>query len=91
MNINEAYAAAWASVDAPMGGFKDSGVGRRHGAEGIVKYTESQTVSAQRGLPLALDAAPLGMTEECYGRVVTGALKITNHALKVAAKVPGLR
>ncbi|HYG61573.1 MAG TPA: succinic semialdehyde dehydrogenase, partial [Thermoanaerobaculia bacterium] len=36
VNINEAYAAAWASVDAPMGGFKDSGLGRRHGAEGIL-------------------------------------------------------
>ena len=25
VNVNEAYAAAWASVDAPMGGMKDSG------------------------------------------------------------------
>ena len=44
---------AWASVDAPMGGFKDSGLGRRHGAEGILKYTEPQTIAVQRGLPLA--------------------------------------
>jgi succinate-semialdehyde dehydrogenase / glutarate-semialdehyde dehydrogenase len=41
VNINEGYAAAWASVDAPMGGLKDSGIGRRHGEAGIVKYTES--------------------------------------------------
>jgi acyl-CoA reductase-like NAD-dependent aldehyde dehydrogenase len=30
-NVNEGYAAAWASLDAPMGGFKDSGLGRRQG------------------------------------------------------------
>ncbi|MFQ5678161.1 MAG: succinic semialdehyde dehydrogenase [Gemmatimonadota bacterium] len=48
VNVNDAYAAAWASVDAPMGGVGDSGVGRRHGAEGIRKYTEAQTISVQR-------------------------------------------
>jgi succinate-semialdehyde dehydrogenase/glutarate-semialdehyde dehydrogenase len=53
VNINEGYIAAWGSVDAPMGGMKDSGVGRRHGAEGIRKYTEPQTVSVQRVMPIA--------------------------------------
>jgi succinate-semialdehyde dehydrogenase / glutarate-semialdehyde dehydrogenase len=53
VNVNEAYAAAWASVDAPMGGMKASGLGRRHGAEGIKKYTEAQTVAVQRVLPIA--------------------------------------
>ncbi|WP_416840871.1 succinic semialdehyde dehydrogenase [Haloferax sp. DFSO52] len=48
VNVNEAYAAAWASLDAPMGGMKDSGVGRRHGRHGLLKYTESQTVATQR-------------------------------------------
>ena len=32
VNVNEGYAAAWGSVDAPMGGMKASGLGRRHGA-----------------------------------------------------------
>jgi succinate-semialdehyde dehydrogenase/glutarate-semialdehyde dehydrogenase len=31
-----------------MGGMKTSGMGRRHGREGILKYTESQTVATQR-------------------------------------------
>ncbi len=53
VNINDAYAATWASVDAPMGGFKESGLGRRHGAEGILRYTQSQTIAIQRGRPLA--------------------------------------
>lgn len=48
VNVNEAFAAAWGSIDAPMGGMGDSGLGRRHGAEGILKYTEAQTVAYQR-------------------------------------------
>ncbi len=81
VNVNEAYAATWASVDAPMGGFKDSGLGRRHGAEGILKYTESQTIAIQRGLPLA---APAGVADEIFSR----AMSLT---LKVLRRVPGLR
>jgi acyl-CoA reductase-like NAD-dependent aldehyde dehydrogenase len=30
--------------DAPMGGWKSSGVGTRHGAQGIRKYTRAQTI-----------------------------------------------
>ncbi|HEX4966542.1 MAG TPA: succinic semialdehyde dehydrogenase [Thermoanaerobaculia bacterium] len=81
VNVNEAYAAAWASVDAPMGGFKDSGLGRRHGAEGILKYTESQTIAIQRGLPLA---SPAGVPDDVFSR----AMSLT---LKVLRRVPGLR
>ena len=36
-----------------MGGFKRSGLGCRHGRHGIQKYTEEQTISVQRLLPLA--------------------------------------
>ncbi|MEE8447826.1 MAG: succinic semialdehyde dehydrogenase [Gemmatimonadota bacterium] len=81
VNINEAYGAAWGSIDAPMGGFKDSGVGRRHGAEGIRKYTEAQTIAVQRGLPLA---APPWMGEERYSQVMTWALRLLR-------RIPGLR
>lgn len=48
VNVNEAYVSAWGSIDAPMGGFKDSGLGRRHGREGILKYTESKNIAVQR-------------------------------------------
>ena len=42
-----------------MGGMGDSGLGRRHGAEGISKYTESQTIAVQRLMPLGpTPAAP---------------------------------
>jgi succinate-semialdehyde dehydrogenase / glutarate-semialdehyde dehydrogenase len=53
VNINEGYSAAWASVDAPMGGFKQSGTGRRHGEHGIHKYTQSQTIAVQRGVAIS--------------------------------------
>ncbi|MDR2566627.1 MAG: succinate-semialdehyde dehydrogenase (NADP(+)) [Bifidobacteriaceae bacterium] len=52
VNINEGYAAAWGSTDAPMGGFGISGLGRRHGAEGLLKYMEAQTVATERLLAI---------------------------------------
>ena len=52
VNINDGAAAAAGSIEAGMGGMGDSGLGRRHGAEGIRKYTESQTVAEQRLMPL---------------------------------------
>jgi len=30
VNVNDAFLATWGAVDAPMGGFGDSGMGRRH-------------------------------------------------------------
>ncbi len=53
VNVNEGYAAAWASHDAPMGGMGISGLGRRHGREGILKYTEAQTIAEQRLMQVA--------------------------------------
>ncbi|WP_433684574.1 succinic semialdehyde dehydrogenase [Nocardia sp. CA-119907] len=47
VNINEGYAASYASQDAPMGGMKQSGLGRRHGTAGLMKYVEPQNISAQ--------------------------------------------
>jgi succinate-semialdehyde dehydrogenase/glutarate-semialdehyde dehydrogenase len=73
VNVNEAYAAAYGSVRAPMGGMKDSGLGRRHGSEGILKYTEAQTVATQRLLPLA---PSLGMDDERYAAFLTRSLRL---------------
>lgn len=72
VNVNEAYAAAWGSVDAPMGGCKDSGLGRRHGAEGIRKYTEPQTVAVQRGVQIA---PPAGVSHGTFRRTLTATLR----------------
>ncbi|MCU1641350.1 MAG: gabD2 [Nocardia sp.] len=48
VNINDGYLSAIAALHAPMGGMRDSGLGRRHGREGIVRYTEPQTITTQR-------------------------------------------
>ena len=77
VNINDGYAAAWGSTAAPMGGMKASGLGRRHGIEGITKYTESQTVAAQRLLPIAPFA---GMGEEAFTGLFTRALRVLKAA-----------
>jgi len=42
----------WGSLGAPMGGMGISGVGRRHGAEGLLKYTEVQTIATARVMNL---------------------------------------
>jgi succinate-semialdehyde dehydrogenase / glutarate-semialdehyde dehydrogenase len=52
VNVNESYAATWGSVDAPLSGWQESGLGPRHGAEGILKFTQTQTAAAQRLLPI---------------------------------------
>jgi succinate-semialdehyde dehydrogenase/glutarate-semialdehyde dehydrogenase len=81
VNINEGYIAAWGSVDAPMGGMKDSGVGRRHGAEGIRKYTESQTVSVQRVMPIA---PPRGVPPKLWSDAIV-------LGLRLLRRIPGMR
>ncbi|MGR4854203.1 succinic semialdehyde dehydrogenase [Streptomyces sp. LARHCF252] len=73
VNINEGYAPAYGSVQSPMGGMKDSGLGRRHGSEGILKYTEAQTVAHQRVLPMA---PSLGMDDEKYAQFMSRSLRL---------------
>lgn len=83
VNINEGYGAAWGSVDAPMGGFKDSGVGRRHGAEGMLKYTEPQTIAVQRLIPIAPMPA-IGLGPARWGDALSLLLRLLRRA-------PGVR
>ncbi|MUL43919.1 succinate-semialdehyde dehydrogenase (NADP(+)) [Streptomonospora sp. PA3] len=73
VNINEGYGAAWASYGAPMGGMKRSGVGRRHGAEGLLRYTESQTVASQHFV--GLGGTP-GMSAQTLSSVMTASARL---------------
>ncbi|MGH3354562.1 MAG: succinic semialdehyde dehydrogenase [Nocardioidaceae bacterium] len=73
VNVNEAFGASFASIDSPMGGMRDSGLGRRQGAEGVHRYTEPQTVATQRGLPIAPVA---GMSDKAFAKVMTGSLRV---------------
>lgn len=72
VNVNEAYGATWGSISAPMGGMKESGLGRRHGVEGLMKYTEAQTIAVQSVIGFG---APFGRTDEQWAGLMTTAFK----------------
>ncbi len=72
VNINEGFAATFGSIDAPMGGMRSSGIGRRQGVEGILRYTEPQSVAVQRAIPMA---GPAFVGSETYAKVMTLGLK----------------
>ncbi|HEX6238363.1 MAG TPA: succinic semialdehyde dehydrogenase [Acidimicrobiales bacterium] len=77
VNVNDGYSATWGSLDAPMGGMKASGVGRRHGREGLLKYTEPQTVAVRSRLAERLQdptGDPVG-----YARRFSRLLKAAKH------------
>lgn len=71
--VNEAYVVGWASVASPMGGRKQSGMGRRHGEAGLLRFTESQSVVTQKiGLrPM------LARGGKAYSSLFTGLLKLS--------------
>jgi acyl-CoA reductase-like NAD-dependent aldehyde dehydrogenase len=73
VSINETYAAPWGATRVPMGGRKDSGLGRRHGREGILKYTEPQSVVVQRLLGFG---PPPHMTQDTWAKTFTAGLRL---------------
>jgi succinate-semialdehyde dehydrogenase/glutarate-semialdehyde dehydrogenase len=79
VNVNEGYGLAWGTVGAPMGGMGLSGMGRRHGAEGLLKYTEAQTIATARGLNLD---PPFGMSRTLWRKSLF-------PIARALAKIPG--
>lgn len=73
VNVNEGYAATWASKRAPMGGMGASGLGRRHGDEGLLKYTEAQNVAVQRALGFG---PQFGWTDERFGEALATSINL---------------
>jgi succinate-semialdehyde dehydrogenase/glutarate-semialdehyde dehydrogenase len=73
VNINEAFGATFASVDSPMGGMRESGMGRRQGAEGIHRYTESQAVAVQKLIRMS---PMFGMSDETFAKVMTAQTRL---------------
>lgn len=45
VNVNDILATAFASKGTPSGGVKQSGVGARHGDQGLLKYTDVQQLA----------------------------------------------
>ena len=73
VNVNEAFGATFASIESPMGGMRQSGMGRRQGAEGILRYTEPQAVGTQRLLRFA---PMLGMSDEHYAKFMSKSIAL---------------
>lgn len=73
VNINDGYAAAFASVDNEMGGTKESGQGRRQGHYGMLKYTETQNVTEQRLIPIR---GPEFLKPKAYAAIMSALLLV---------------
>lgn len=73
VNVNEGFAASYASSAAPMGGVKASGMGRRHGDEGLLAHTWSQTIATQHLCNLDI---PAGVRPERFTALATAGLKL---------------
>lgn len=73
VTVNDTYVIGWAAVDGNMGGVKDSGLGRRHGEEGIRRFTYTQTVSENRG-PLVAPPRGEGGARR-FAKVLTSLLR----------------
>jgi succinate-semialdehyde dehydrogenase/glutarate-semialdehyde dehydrogenase len=72
------------SFDVPMGGIKQSGIGRRHGEHGILRYTQEQSIVS------SFSAG--GGYDSLLGRMRTP--KLAGNLLKVVRlwrRIPGLR
>jgi succinate-semialdehyde dehydrogenase/glutarate-semialdehyde dehydrogenase len=48
VNVNDGLAAAYAAKGTPSGGVKSSGVGARHGDQGLLKYTSVKNLAVMR-------------------------------------------
>ncbi len=73
VNVNEGFAATFGSLDAPMGGMKRSGLGRRQGRDGIRRFVEVQSVGTQSGIPIAPSH---GMNAERFSGALTAAMRL---------------
>jgi succinate-semialdehyde dehydrogenase/glutarate-semialdehyde dehydrogenase len=81
VNINEAYAATWGSVDSPSSGWKQSGPGHRHGRAALEVVTRTKTIARQRILPIGSTGR---VAASRYARILT-------RLLRLVRRVPGLR
>src|SRR5918997_711502 len=62
VTVNDAQ-INYVALELPMGGWKSSGMGTRHGADGIRKYTKNQTVLVTTFAPMKRDVHMMPYTE----------------------------
>jgi succinate-semialdehyde dehydrogenase/glutarate-semialdehyde dehydrogenase len=58
-----------------MGGMKNSGLGRRHGREGLLRFTEPQAIAVER-LVIGVEPPLRRMSYDRWRRLVTRGLLI---------------
>jgi acyl-CoA reductase-like NAD-dependent aldehyde dehydrogenase len=73
--INDAQ-LNYVALELPMGGWKDSGVGSRHGANGIRKYTKQQTLLVTRFAPTNKDIHMLPYDKPFVSRLLGRTFKL---------------
>jgi succinate-semialdehyde dehydrogenase/glutarate-semialdehyde dehydrogenase len=78
VEINDGIVATWGSADVLQGGMKASGMGRRNGKYGILRFTEPQSIVIQR---LHGIHPPGTMTHELFTAVMT-------HSFKALHRLP---
>jgi succinate-semialdehyde dehydrogenase / glutarate-semialdehyde dehydrogenase len=73
VNINDGMAAAYSSIDTPAGGVGRSGVGSRHGDDGLLKYTDVLNLAVQKKQVLG---APQDMPYDKHADITVKSLRI---------------
>ena len=68
VTVNDAQ-VNYVALELPMGGWKESGLGTRHGADGIRKYTKKQTVLVTSFAPMKQDLHMMPYTARRTGIV----------------------
>jgi succinate-semialdehyde dehydrogenase/glutarate-semialdehyde dehydrogenase len=77
VDVNESYFASWGSIDIPQGGMRASGLGRRNGPHGLLRFTEAQGVTVQRWHGLH---PPPGLSKEQFADLMAGGLRLLKRA-----------
>ncbi|MGH3647135.1 MAG: aldehyde dehydrogenase family protein, partial [Micromonosporaceae bacterium] len=76
VNVNDTFATAYGSIDAPMGGMGASGLGRRHASEGLLKYTDAQNLARLR---FPLIEPPPQLSRQTYVKTTSAMVRILSR------------
>jgi acyl-CoA reductase-like NAD-dependent aldehyde dehydrogenase len=64
------------SFDVPMGGIKRSGIGRRHGEHGILRYTQAQSIVSSLAMGGGYDSILTSIRSERRANALVWLLKL---------------
>ena len=64
------------SFDVPMGGFKRSGIGRRHGEYGILRYTQPQSIVSSVSAGAGYDSLIMRIKNQRMADAIVAAVRL---------------